>query len=403
MMRLSLRSMRKTHTRPLDPALFFFGFCLAMIAASAQAANRPPTISGTPATTGTVGASYFFRPVASDPEGHAIVFSVVNRPWWAEFSPNSGRVSGTPTAAGTWSSIRITVSDGVNKVSLPAFSIKVVKSSNRAPVISGTPPTSVQIGKSYAFQPKASDPDGQKLTYSIQNKPAWTVFSTSSGKLSGTPAKSNIGRYANIVIRVSDGVATTSLPAFRIDVVAAGTTNVAPVISGTPTKAINAGSAYSFQPTATDANGDTLTFAIANRPSWASFSTSTGRLSGTPGAAYVGNYAGIVISASDGKASTSLPGFAIAVTQISNGAATLSWVPPTQNTDGSVLTNLSGYRIHYGTSASALNQTITLNNPGITTYVIENLAPATYYFALRSMTSAGAESAMSAIASKTIH
>jgi hypothetical protein len=198
-------------------------------------------------------------------------------------------------------------------------------------------------------------------------------------------------------------MATTSLPTFRIDVVAAGTTNVAPVISGTPTKAINAGSAYSFQPAASDANGDKLTFAIANRPSWSSFSTSTGRLSGTPGAAYVGNYAGIVISVSDGNASASLPAFTLAVTQISNGAATLSWMPPTQNTDGSPLTNLSGYRIHYGTSASALNQVITLNNPGITTYVIENLAPATYYFALRSVTSAGTESALSAVASKTIN
>jgi hypothetical protein len=403
MMRLSLRSGRKTHARPLDPALLFFGFCLAMITASAQAANRPPTISGTPATTGTVGKDYYFRPVASDPEGHDIVFSVVNRPSWAQFSTNSGRLSGTPAAPGSWSNIRISVSDGVNAVSLPSFSIKIVKSSNRAPVISGTPSTSVQVGKTYAFQPKASDPDGHKLTYSIQNKPAWAAFSTSSGKLSGTPAKSNIGRYANIVIRVSDGVATTSLPAFRIDVVAPGTTNLAHVISGTPTKAINAGSAYSFQPAASDANGDKLTFAIANRPSWSSFSTSTGRLSGTPGAAYVGNYAGIVISVSDGNASASLPAFTLAVTQISNGAATLSWMPPTQNTDGSPLTNLSGYQIHYGTSASALNQVITLNNPGITTYVIENLAPATYYFALRSVTSAGTESALSAVASKTIH
>ena len=174
------------------------------------------------------------------------------------------------------------------------------------------------------------------------------------------------------------------------------------MISGTPPKAVNAGSAYTFQPTATDANGDTLTFAVANRPSWAAFNTSTGKLSGTPGAANVGNYAGIVISATDGKATASLPAFTIAVTQISNGAATLSWVPPTQNTDGSVLMNLSGYRIHYGTSASALNQTVTLSNPGITTYVIENLAPATYYFAVTAFTSAGAESALSATASKTI-
>ena len=193
------------------------------------------------------------------------------------------------------------------------------------------------------------------------------------------------------------------MPAFSIKAVSTGGTgNTAPKISGTPIKSINAASAYSFQPTASDANGDQLTFSISNRPSWASFSTSTGKLSGTPTAAQVGTYSSIVIRVSDGKASASLPTFSIAVMQNSNGAVTLSWIPPTQNTDGSVLTNLSGYRIYYGTSPSALNQTITLNNAGLTAYVIQNLSPATYYFALKSLTSSGKESALSQTASKTI-
>jgi hypothetical protein len=59
-------------------------------------------------------------------------------------------------------------------------------------------------------------------------------------------------------------------------------TNSAPVITGTPATAVTAGSAYSFIPAASDGDGDTLTFSIVNKPSWASFSTSTGELSGTP-------------------------------------------------------------------------------------------------------------------------
>jgi hypothetical protein len=39
------------------------------------------------------------------------------------------------------------------------------------------------------------------------------------------------------------------------------------------------------------------------------------------------------------------------VTAISNGRATLSWTAPTENTDGTTLANLAGYRIRYGTSA----------------------------------------------------
>jgi Fibronectin type III domain len=83
------------------------------------------------------------------------------------------------------------------------------------------------------------------------------------------------------------------------------------------------------------------------------------------------------------------------VTQSAIGAVTLSWTPSTERTDGAALTNLAGYRILYGTSSSALTQTIQIANPGLTTYVIENLSPATYYFVVRAYTSRGAESANS--------
>ena len=76
---------------------------------------------------------------------------------------------------------------------------------------------------------------------------------------------------------------------------------------------MNAGSAYTFRPTASDADGDTLTFAIANRPAWATFNTATGQLSGTPTSASAGTYSNIVISVSDGKASAALAAFAITV------------------------------------------------------------------------------------------
>src|SRR5207248_2750671 len=74
------------------------------------------------------------------------------------------------------------------------------------------------------------------------------------------------------------------------------------------------GQHYSFAPTTTDPSAKTLTFAISNKPSWATFSSSTGQLSGTPAAANVGAYANILISVTDGTSSAVLPAFAIAVT-----------------------------------------------------------------------------------------
>lgn len=84
------------------------------------------------------------------------------------------------------------------------------------------------------------------------------------------------------------------------------------------------------------------------------------------------------------------------------GTAVLSWRPPTQNTDGSALTNLAGYRIHYGTSPTALVSTIQLANAGASAYTVSGLAPGTYYFAVRAYSSAGTESVSSNIASKVV-
>ena len=85
-----------------------------------------------------------------------------------------------------------------------------------------------------------------------------------------------------------------------------------------------------------------------------------------------------------------------------NGAATLSWTAPTQNTDNSALTDLAGYKIYYGGSPSTLNNVITVANPSINTYVISNLSNGiTVYFAVVAYNSTGIESYLSNISNKT--
>lgn len=91
-----------------------------------------------------------------------------------------------------------------------------------------------------------------------------------------------------------------------------------------------------------------------------------------------------------------------ALAQTSCGGVSLSWTPPTQNTDGSALTNLAGYRVVYGTSATALAQTMPDYSTAVTSTCITGLAPATYYFAVKAFTSAGVESAHSNVASNVI-
>jgi hypothetical protein len=155
-------------------------------------------------------------------------------------------------------------------------------------------------------------------------------------------------------------------------------------------------------PTASDANGDTLTFTVQNMPSWASFSASTGKLSGTPTSANVGTTSNIVISVSDGKATVSLAAFSIAVTSpVANGTATVKWTPPTTNSDGSALTNLAGFNVYWGTSAGNLNKSAQVVGPSSTNYMVTGLGTGTWYFAVAAYTSTGAQSALSTVNSKT--
>ena len=84
------------------------------------------------------------------------------------------------------------------------------------------------------------------------------------------------------------------------------------------------------------------------------------------------------------------------------GTATVSWAPPTSRTDGTPLTDLAGYRVYYGTSSGTYPNKVQIDNPGVTTYVVENLAPATYYFVTTAFDATGAESDYSNVASKTI-
>lgn len=179
-------------------------------------------------------------------------------------------------------------------------------------------------------------------------------------------------------------------------------TNRTPTISGTPTATVIEGEFYEFVPSAADADGDTLAFSIARKPAWATFDKASGRLSGTPDADDVGNFTNIVITVSDGVASATLGDFDITVDAIALGTATLSWNPPTENTDGTSLTDLMGYRIYYGRSESQLNRSVVIDNPGLTRYVVENLAQANWFFAMTSVNSEGVESRRSPTVSKTI-
>jgi len=114
---------------------------------------------------------------------------------------------------------------------------------NEPPSISGTPPTALQVNEDYDFRPRASDPDGDALTFSIQNRPDWATFDSATGRLHGRPGEADVGQFTDIAISVSDGNASDSLAAFAISVNQVGLGSIT----------------LSWSPPTTDADGTAIT------------------------------------------------------------------------------------------------------------------------------------------------
>src|SRR6185503_2538544 len=112
--------------------------------------------------------------------------------------------------------------------------------------------------------------------------------------------------------------------------------NRAPVISGAPASAVMAGQTYSFQPAASDADGNALTFSVTSKPAWARLDQTTGHFYGTPTSAQIGVYEEIEISVYDGTVRTRLPKFSISVNAnpALGSAPTISGTPVTSAVAG---------------------------------------------------------------------
>ncbi|UAA39160.1 tandem-95 repeat protein [Paraneptunicella aestuarii] len=160
-------------------------------------------------------------------------------------------------------------------------------------------------GLGFSFTPIIFNPQGEVLTFSIENKPSWANFNPNTGELSGTPIKE--GNHPNIKIRVTGAPSNNEdyLTPFSIIVIGNNDSpTLAPEIfygDEFPTLHTDEYYGFSFTPELSDGNQfDIHSFQVTNLPSWAEFDTTTGMISGYPEEDDVGTYSNIIISVQDG-------------------------------------------------------------------------------------------------------
>jgi len=226
----------------------------------------------------------------------------------------------------------------------------------------------------------------------------WLIVVVMIGGCSGgsSSSTSSTGTTAGSGQSVS-GVITTTSPTTTVSTVM--------TIQGAPPPSATVGTKYSFQPTVSSSS-TAVTFAISGQPPWIAFDRSTGALSGTPVAKDEGTTGHIVITARNGSYSTSMTPFTIrvnpATASSASGSAALSWAAPTENADGSPVTDLTGYRILYGTSPTELTKSVDVAGARSTTYVLKGLDSGPYYFAVVAYNSMGLDSRYSSLASTVL-
>lgn len=240
-------------------------------------------------------------------------YTVTSSPGGFTGSGAGSPITVTGLSNGTAYTFSVTAANTVGSGNASSASNSVTP--NGAPTISGSPILIVNQDASYQFTPTASDSVGDTLSFSISNKPTWATFNTATGMLSGIPLNQDVGVTNGIVISVSDGTLSASLPAFNLTVT---NVNDAPTISSMAMTAATQDAAYSYIFAAADTDvGDVLTLSAITKPSWLSFNAATGVLSGTPTNADVGSHP-VTLRVTDTDGLTADQSFMVIVTNVND-------------------------------------------------------------------------------------
>ncbi|MBN2825523.1 MAG: DUF1566 domain-containing protein, partial [Campylobacterales bacterium] len=275
-----------------------------------------------------------FKVNATDEEGDSFVFGATHLPLWATINPTTGVISGVPTNddVGMSQPIDVFVRDIRGAQSNATFYINVINT-NDAPVFKVTKLPDAYEDTLYIYKIEVEDVDvNDKLEYSISNLPQWLYIKPANGEIAGIPTNDDVGVIKDINVTVFDGTLSVSklLDLKVINV------NDAPVITGKPSQSsIPATIDFKFTPQANDVDANTtLTFSIANHPAWMRINSTTGAVSGYPTVSQVGQYARIVVSVSDGIATTYLDEFNLTVTPITKPLKTGQFLSYVNYDDG---------------------------------------------------------------------
>ena len=253
-----------------------------------------------------------FNITATDADGDALTFAVLNIPTGASFDTLSGTFSWTPEydKAGNYQ-IQFKVYDSTGRNDYEYIWISV-GNVNGPPVLGSIGNRTVAEGQTLEIIPTATDPDGDALTYSVSNLPPGATFDPATRIFAWTPTYDQAGTYHVLFIVTDSGTPQVS-DAEEIDITV-GNVNNPPVLGSIGNRTVAEGQTLEIIPTATDPDGDALTYSVSNLPSGATFDPATRIFAWTPTYDQAGTYANIEFTVTDNGSPAELDFKLIAIT-----------------------------------------------------------------------------------------
>ena len=265
--------------------------------------NRPPVLNSIGAKTVNENESLAFTITASDPDGNALTYTAGNLPTGASFNAAQHSFSWTPGygASGNYN-VTFTVTDNGSPAKGDSETITItVGNVNRPPVLNSIGAKTVNESELLEFTITAGDLDGDALTYTVGNLPTGASFNAAQQMFSWTPGYGASGNY-NVTFTVTDNGSPAQSDSEQVTITV-GDVNRPPVLNSIGAKTVNENESLDFTITASDPDGDALTYTVGNLPTGASFDANQHNFSWTPGYGTSGSYT-VTFTVTDDGAST---------------------------------------------------------------------------------------------------
>lgn len=269
-----------------------------------------PEILSNPATVASIGVAYFYLPLAQDPDGDTLVFSLVTSPDGAQIDQTTGTIHWTPSSAQVGDHpFLLRVEDGRGGFATQLFTVEVVENApNLPPVFTTLPDRITSVDDSYRYDAHATDPDQGGLTFALLQSPTGMQVDAVSGVVTFVPTSSQLGNH-RVELQVQDGQGGNATQTF--DLVVGSSPNEAPRFTSTPLSGATVGKGYFYRATAVDAD-DAFTFELVTGPSGMILDETTGLIEFTPTIEQLGSHA-VTIQTADERGAASQQSFELNV------------------------------------------------------------------------------------------